>query len=154
MALEVGQPAPDFTLDAHPGEPVTLSALKGKPVVLYFYPRDNTPGCTTESCDFNDRLDRVQAKGAVVLGISRDSLKSHAKFADKYDLNFPLLSDPETTVHQAYGAWGEKVLYGKRSIGVIRTTVLIDADGNVAKVWPKVRVKGHADKVVEALEAL
>ncbi len=156
MSIEVGQPAPDFTLPSDTDGDVTLSALRGKPVVLYFYPKDNTPGCTTEACDFRDRIERVQAHGAVVLGVSRDSLKRHENFRAKYDLNFPLLSDkePEGAVHQLYGAWGEKKMYGRVSIGPIRSTVLIDAEGNVAKHWPKVRVKGHADAVIEALEAL
>lgn len=156
MSIELGQPAPDFTLPSDTDGDVTLSALRGKPVVLYFYPKDNTPGCTTEACDFRDRIERVQAHGAVVLGVSRDSLKRHENFRAKYDLNFPLLSDadPEGAVHQLYGAWGEKKMYGRVSIGPIRSTVLIDAEGKVAKHWPKVRVKGHADAVIEALEAL
>ncbi len=156
MSIEVGQPAPDFTLPSDTEGDVTLSALRGKPVVLYFYPKDNTPGCTTEACDFRDRMARVQAAGAVVLGVSRDSLKRHENFRAKYDLNFPLLSDadPEGAVHQLYGAWGEKKMYGRTSIGPIRSTVLIDAEGNIAQRWPKVRVKGHADAVIEALEAL
>ncbi len=150
-----GQPAPDFTLssDDEAGE-VTLSALRGGPVVLYFYPKDNTPGCTTEACDFRDRLERVQSHGATILGVSRDSLKRHENFREKHGLNFPLLSDPEAEVHALYGAWGEKKFYGKVSIGCIRTTVLIDAEGVVRKVWSKVRVKGHAEAVIEALEAL
>ncbi len=154
MAIEVGQPAPDFTLPSDTEGDVSLGALRGQPVVLYFYPKDSTPGCTTEACDFRDNMARVQAAGAKVLGVSRDSLKSHEKFRGKYDLNFPLLSDPETTVHAAYGAWGEKTMYGRTSLGCIRTTVLIDGDGVVRAVWPKVRVKGHVDAVLEALEAL
>jgi len=154
MSIEVGQPAPDFTLPSDTDGDVTLSALAGTPVVLYFYPKDNTPGCTTEACDFRDRMARVGAHGAVVLGVSRDSLKRHENFRNKYDLNFPLLSDPEGEVHRLYDAWGEKKMYGRVSIGPIRSTVLIDAAGNVAQHWPKVRVKGHADAVIEALEAL
>lgn len=154
MSIAVGQPAPDFTLPSDTEGDVTLSALRGKPVVLYFYPKDNTPGCTTEACDFRDRMERVQAKGAVVLGVSRDSLKRHENFRGKFDLNFPLLTDAEAEVHQLYEAWGEKKMYGRTTIGPIRSTVLIDAAGNVAKHWPKVRVKGHADEVIEALEAL
>lgn len=154
MSIEVGQPAPDFTLPSDTAGEVSLSALRGQPVVLYFYPKDNTPGCTTQACDFRDRLERAQAKGATVLGVSRDSLRRHANFRAKYDLNFPLLTDPEGEVHALYGAWGEKKMYGRTSIGPIRTTVLIDAAGNIAQVWPKVRVKGHVDKVIEALEGL
>lgn len=154
MAIEVGQEAPDFTLPSDTEGDVTLSALRGKPVVLYFYPKDNTPGCTTEACDFRDRMERVKAAGATVLGVSRDSLKRHENFRAKYALDFPLLSDPEAEVHQLYGAWGEKKMYGKTSIGPIRSTVLIDAEGKVAQVWPKVRVKGHAEAVIEALEGL
>lgn len=154
MAIEVGQEAPDFTLPSDTEGDVTLSALRGTPVVLYFYPKDNTPGCTTEACDFRDRMERVKAAGATVLGVSRDSLKRHENFRAKYALDFPLLSDPEAEVHQLYGAWGEKKMYGKTSIGPIRSTVLIDAEGKVAQVWPKVRVKGHADAVIEALEGL
>ncbi|MCA9546051.1 MAG: thioredoxin-dependent thiol peroxidase [Myxococcales bacterium] len=154
MAITVGAPAPDFTLPAEPGGDITLSALRGKPVVLYFYPKDSTPGCTTEACDFRDRMERLQAKGAVVLGVSRDSLRRHANFREKHGLNFPLLTDEDGALHQQYGAWGEKKLYGKVSIGPIRSTVLIDADGVVRQHWPKVRVKGHADAVLEALEAL
>ncbi len=154
MSIEVGKAAPGFALASDTAGEVSLEALRGKPVVLYFYPKDDTPGCTTEACDFRDRLDRVTAAGAVVLGISRDSVARHEKFRGKYGLNFPLLSDPEAAVHAAYGAWGEKKLYGKVSIGAIRTTVLVDAAGVVRAVWPKVKVKGHADAVIAALEAL
>ncbi len=153
MAIEEGAPAPDFTLPSDTDGDITLSALRGTPVILFFYPKDNTPGCTTESCDFRDRLDRVVAAGAKVFGISRDSLRSHGNFREKHGLNFPLLSDPDHAVHELYGAWGEKKLYGKVSLGCIRTTVLVGADGNVRKLWPKVRVKGHADAVLAELEA-
>jgi peroxiredoxin Q/BCP len=152
--IQVGRPAPDFTLPAEPGGTVTLSALRGQPVVLYFYPKDNTPGCTTEACDFRDRESRVVAAGGRVFGISRDSLKTHAGFRQKHGLGFPLLVDADAAVHQAYGAFGEKVMYGKKVTGPLRATVLIDADGNVARHWPKVSVKGHADEVVLALEGL
>lgn len=152
--IHVGQPAPDFTLPAEPGGSVTLSALRGRPVVLYFYPKDNTPGCTTEACDFRDRHDRISAAGAVVFGISRDTLRTHAGFRQKHGLSFPLLVDADASVHHAYGAFGEKTMYGKKTIGPLRATVLVDADGNVARHWPKVSVKGHAEEVVAALEAL
>ncbi len=162
MALEVGSAAPDFTLASDrgsffgvtPAGEVSLSAQRGGPVVLYFYPKDDTPGCTTEACDFRDRIERVAAAGAKVFGVSRDSLKRHENFRAKYDLNFPLLSDPDQAVHEAYGAWGEKKNYGRTYMGCIRTTVLIDADGVVAEIWSGVRVKGHADVVLIALDAL
>lgn len=150
----VGSPAPDFTLVAEPGGETSLAGLRGRPVVLYFYPKDNTPGCTTEACDFRDRHDRLTAAGAVVLGVSRDSARSHAGFRAKHGLNFPLLVDADAALHRAYGAWGEKTLYGKKSIGPLRATVLIDAAGRVARVWPKVSVKGHADEVLAAVLAL
>lgn len=153
MAVEAGAVAPDFTLPSDTEGDVALSALRGQPVVLYFYPKDDTPGCTTEACDFRDRLERVQAAGARVLGVSRDSVKRHQGFRAKYGLNFPLLSDPDGAVHQLYGAWGEKKMYGRTTVGPKRTTVLIGPDGVVKQVWNNVRVKGHADAVLEALEA-
>ncbi|MFN3198663.1 MAG: thioredoxin-dependent thiol peroxidase [Bradymonadia bacterium] len=152
--LEIGQVAPDFELPSDAHGDVRLSAFKGKTVVIYFYPRDNTPGCTTEACDFRDRMDRVEASGAVVLGISRDTVGSHERFRQKQSLNFPLLSDRDGTVHKLFAAWGEKKLYGKVSIGPIRSTVLIDGEGIVRQHWPKVRVKGHAEDVIAAVEAL
>jgi len=154
VALEPGQTAPDFTLPSDTAGEVSLAALRGTTVVLYFYPRDNTPGCTTEACDFRDRLERVEATGARVFGVSRDSIKKHENFRAKHELNFPLLTDPDHVVHDLYGAWGMKKLYGKESMGCIRTTVIIDAGGVVRHVFSKVRVKGHADKVIEALDAL
>lgn len=153
-SLVVGAAAPDFTLEAEPGGPVSLASLRGTPVVLYFYPKDNTPGCTTEACDFRDRHDRLTAAGARVFGVSRDSARSHAGFRKKFDLPFPLLVDADAELHKRYGAWGEKVLYGKKTIGPIRSTVLIDREGRVARVWPKVSVKGHAEEVAAAVEAL
>ena len=152
--IAVGEPAPDFALESDVGGTVRLSTLRGQPVVLFFYPKDNTPGCTTEACDFRDRMERVDAAGGHLFGISRDSKKRHDNFRTKHGLNFPLLIDPDAEVHAAYGAWGEKVMYGRKLDGVIRTTVLIDADGIVRQLWSKVRVKGHADKVVAALESL
>jgi peroxiredoxin Q/BCP len=152
--LAEGQPAPDFTLPDQDGNPVHLSALKGQPVVLYFYPRDATPGCTTEACDFRDALPDYQGLGARVLGISPDTVASHRKFADAQGLPFTLLADPEREVIQAYGVWKEKNMYGKKSMGVERTTVVIDADGVVRKVFPRVRVAGHVQKVLEAVKAL
>ena len=154
MTVVEGTIAPDFTLPSDTEGEVSLSALRGKPVVLYFYPKDNTPGCTTEACAFRDNMARVQAAGAVVLGVSRDSLKRHENFRAKHELNFVLLSDPETVVHEIYGAWGEKKNYGRVYMGTIRSTFLIDAEGVLRKVWRKVRVKGHVDKVLEVLEGL
>jgi peroxiredoxin Q/BCP len=152
--LSIGALAPDFTLPAEPGDPVTLSSLKGQAVVLYFYPKDSTPGCTTESCDFRDREAALRAAGALVFGISRDTLKSHANFRAKQALGFPLLSDADGEVHRAYGAWGEKTMYGRTSVGAVRTTVLVDADGRVAQVWSPVKVAGHAEAVLLAARGL
>jgi len=151
--IEVGKPAPDFSLVADDGRTVSLKGLRGKRVVLYFYPKDDTPGCTVEACSFRDRLPDVSSYGAVVLGVSRDDTGSHVKFREKYHLNFPLLSDPDASVHRAYGAWGEKTMYGKTTEGVIRSTVLIDERGRVAKHWPRVKAEGHAAEVLEALSA-
>jgi thioredoxin-dependent peroxiredoxin len=149
--IKEGAKAPAFTLESADGEKVSLSDLKGRQVVLYFYPKDDTPGCTLEAQAFRDAAARFKRKNAVVLGVSRDSTDSHCRFRDKYRLNFPLLSDPEAKVIQAYGAWGEKNMYGRKSMGIIRTTVVIDADGKVAKVFPKVKVAGHAEEVLAAL---
>ena len=151
--IEVGKKAPAFTLESSDGGKVKLSDYAGKTVVVYFYPRDNTPGCTVEANDFNAALPELKKLGAVVLGVSKDSIASHCKFRDKYKLTFPLLSDADTKMMEKYGAWGEKVLYGRKSIGVIRSTVLIGKDGKVLQHWPKVSAKGHADKVVEAVQA-
>jgi peroxiredoxin Q/BCP len=152
--IEEGRPAPDFTLLDQEGKAVTLSALKGAPIVLYFYPRDDTPGCTTEACAFRDAEADYQAAGATVLGVSPDDVRSHGKFATKHNLRFPLLADTETKVCQLYGVWKEKSMYGRTYMGVERTTVLIDGKGLVRKVFPKVRVPGHSDAVLEALKAI
>jgi thioredoxin-dependent peroxiredoxin len=152
--LEVGKKAPAFTMESSDGGKVKLSDFAGKAVVLYFYPRDSTPGCTVEAEGFRDALPALKKLGAVVLGVSKDSIASHCKFRDKYELTFPLLSDPEGKVLEAYGAWGDKVLYGKKSKGIIRSTVLIGKDGKVKKHWPKVTVKGHVDAVVAAVKEL
>ncbi len=151
---EVGKRAPAFTLPAHPEGKVMLSKLKGKNVVLYFYPRDNTPGCTTEACDFRDHLASVESDETVVLGVSTDSLTSHKKFADKFELTFPLLSDEDHKICEKYGVWVEKNMYGKKSWGVQRATFLIDKTGKIAAVWPKVRVKGHVAEVAEKIAEL
>jgi peroxiredoxin Q/BCP len=151
-APEVGQPAPDLSLPGSDGQTHTLAQYLGKPLVIYFYPRDNTPGCTQESCDLRDLL--PQTAGVAVLGISKDSLASHAKFIADHALTFPLLSDADLTVHKAYGAYGEKKQYGQVRMGVIRSTFLIDAEGRVAQRWLNVRVKGHAALVMKAAQAL
>jgi len=152
--IEEGQPAPDFTLQDQDGKAVTLSALRDSPIVLYFYPKDDTPGCTTEACAFRDAEADYRAAGAKVLGVSPDNVKSHAKFATKHQLPFPLLADTETKVCELFGVWKEKSMYGKTYMGVERTTILIDAKGVVRKVFPKVKVPGHSHAVLEALKAL
>lgn len=153
MAITVGDTAPDFTAETDQGS-VTLSELRGKKVVLYFYPRDNTPGCTTEACGFRDLSADFAEAGAVIYGVSSDSVKKHQNFVAKKELNFPLISDPEHSVHDLYGTWVEKKNYGKVYMGTQRATFLIDARGVVQKVWPKVKVKGHVDEVLAATQAL
>ena len=148
----VGTPAPPFTLPSDQGGTVELEALRGRPVVLYFYPKDDTTGCTTQACDFRDNWREVERRGAVVLGVSPDGLRSHAKFRKKYRLPFPLLADEDHAVANAYGAWGEKSLFGHRYHGILRTTFIIGADGRIARVFPRVRPKGHAAEVLAALD--
>lgn len=152
--IEEGKKAPAFNLTDDQGKKVKLSDLKGKLVVLYFYPRDDTPGCTRQACAFRDCQKEVIKLGAVVLGISTDSVDSHQRFRDKYHLNFPLLSDPEHKVCELYGAWREKNMYGKKSMGIQRSTYLIDADGKVAKLWKRVQVDGHDQSVMMAVMEL
>ena len=154
MSLTVGQPAPSFTLPSSDGGTFALDDLRGTNVVVYFYPRDNTPGCTIEAEDFRDAVPALKQLGAMVVGISKDSIASHCKFRDKFHLSFPLLSDADGHVLEAYGAWGDKMMYGKPMVGVIRSTVIIGADGKVLKHWPKVSVKGHAAEVVAAVAEL
>ncbi len=149
--VEIGEPAPDFTLPADDGSEVSLGDFRGQKVVLYFYPKDDTPGCTQEACDFRDNLARVRSAGAAVLGVSKDSVKSHQKFKAKYELPFPLLSDTEGAVLTAYDVLKDKTMYGRTYKGIERSTFLIDEDGRVAKVYHKVRVKGHVDQVLEDL---
>jgi peroxiredoxin Q/BCP len=149
-----GTKAPDFTLPADDGGRVTLSDLRGSPVVLYFYPRDDTPGCTKEACAFRDRKAQLADVGAKLLGVSTDDLASHEKFRDKFQLNFPLLADTAHQVAEKYGAWREKVRFGKKSTGMQRSTFLIDAEGTVRKVWKNVNVDGHDQQVIEALKSL
>lgn len=152
--IEEGKKAPAFTLASDDGTKVKLADLAGQPVVLYFYPKDDTPGCTKEACAFRDRRSELTKLGAVVLGVSPDTVASHAKFRDKYGLNFPLLADADHKVAEKYGAWREKNMYGKKSMGVQRSTFLIDAAGKVAKVWKKVSVDGHDEQVLAALQEL
>ena len=148
MLLEVGTKAPDFTLSDKDGQNVSLSDFAGKKVVLYFYPKDNTPGCTRQACAFAGAYEAFRTLDAVVIGISKDSAASHRKFAEKYNLPFLLLSDPELTVLQAYGVWQEKKLYGKVSMGVVRTTYLIDENGVIEKVMPKVKPDTNAADIL------
>jgi thioredoxin-dependent peroxiredoxin len=152
--IDAGQKAPDFALAADDGTKVKLSSLKGNPVVLYFYPKDDTPGCTKEACAFRDRSKELEKLGATVLGVSADSIESHETFRDKFKLNFPLLADTDHQVAEKYGAWREKNMYGKKSMGIQRSTFLIDADGKVAKVWKAVQVDGHDQQVIDAIKAL
>lgn len=149
--LEVGMQAPDFTLLNKDGEEVSLSDFLGKRVVLYFYPKDNTPGCTRQACAFAGAYEEFRKKDVAVIGISRDSVASHVKFAEKYDLPFVLLSDPELVAIQAYGVWQEKKLYGKVSMGVVRTTFLIDEKGMIQKVMPKVKPDTNAAQILAEL---
>jgi peroxiredoxin Q/BCP len=152
--IEPGQKAPEFTLADTDGNPVTLSVLRGSPVVLYFYPKDDTPGCTKEACSFRDRKDDLARLGATLLGVSPDTVDSHVRFRDKFGLNFPLLADPEHEVAERYGAWREKTRFGKTSMGIQRSTYLIDAEGTVRKVWKNVQVDDHDRRVLAALEEL
>ena len=152
--IEPPAKAPAFSLKATDGTTVKLSELKGKIVVLYFYPKDDTPGCTKEACAFRDRISEITELGAVVLGVSPDDAASHKKFTDKFKLNFPLLVDDGHKLAEKYGAWREKNMYGKVSMGIQRSTFLIDATGAVAKVWKKVSVDGHDQQVIEAIKAL
>ena len=152
--LDVGENAPEFTLPQDGGEDVTLSSLRGAPVVLYFYPKDDTSGCTKEAIAFTEALPAFDAFGVKILGVSKDTVAKHAKFRAKYDLGVGLLSDEDGAVCQAYGVWVEKQMYGKTYMGIERATFLIDAEGKLAKIWRKVKVPGHAEAVLEAAKAL
>jgi len=151
--LAPGAKAPAFTALSDSGETVSLKDFKGRPVVLYFYPKDDTSGCTTEACEFRDSWRAVQATGAVVLGVSPDGVASHQKFKKKYELPFTLLVDEDHTMAEAYGAWGEKSMYGRKYFGVLRKTFLIDGRGKITHVFPKVKPRGHAAEVLAALAA-
>ena len=155
MSIQEGQLAPIFTLTDSTGSSVALEQLRGKYVVLYFYPRDDTPGCTKEACGFRDHWDELRALNTEVIGVSPDSFKSHQKFAEKYSLPFTLLCDPNRTVMEQYGAYGEKMMYGKKTIGVIRSTVIIGLDGVILKHWKRVpRAADHPAKVLEIVQQL
>ena len=151
--LAVGQPAPDFRLPSDTGEEVSLSHFRGKKIVLYFYPKDDTPGCTTEACAFRDGFSQIAEKGAIILGVSPDSVASHQAFKSKFNLNFPLLSDVNKEVVQKYGVWKERSMYGHSFMGVERTTCIMDEEGRIAKIFPKVSVSEHYAEVLDALSA-
>ncbi len=151
MTLNVGDKAPEFSLPATTGETISLKDQAGKKVVLYFYPADDTPGCTIEACGFRDSLDQLDVAGAVILGVSADSMESHDRFLTKFDLNFPLLSDEDKTVANAYGAWGEKQRFGKTVIGMRRETFLIDEQGDIQKIWRQVKPEGHPEQVLAVI---
>ncbi len=150
--LQIGDKAPDFELLDQENQTVSLQGLKGSSIVLYFYPKDNTPGCTREACDFRDSLSHFKKKKVMVLGISPDSVASHGKFAEKFALPFPLLSDPDKKISRAYGVYKEKNMYGKKVMGIERTTFLIGPDGVIRAIFPKVKVEGHIRKLLETLE--
>ena len=150
--LAVGAKAPDFSLPAGDGSTVSLKALKGKTVILYFYPKDNTSGCTKEACDFRDNIKLITRKGGVVIGVSADSAGSHRKFAEKFDLPFPLASDEKKEVLKKYGVWKEKSMYGRKFMGIERTTFVIDGNGVITHMFPKVKVGGHVEELLSLLD--
>ena len=149
--LKAGDPAPDFEAVLDSGDKVSLNQFKGKNVVLYFYPKDNTPGCTREACDFRDNISSLEDKNTVVLGVSPDSVKSHQKFKDKFELPFPLISDEAKDVAQAFGVWREKKMYGKTRMGIVRSTFIIGPDGQISKAYDSVKVAGHVEDVIASL---
>lgn len=151
MVLKAGLKAPQFTLVDDKGKKFALKDYLGKKIILYFYPKDLTPGCTTEACDFRDHLAKIKRKNTVVAGVSKDPQERHEKFRDKYDLNFPLLADTEGKVCEKYGVWQKKKLYGKEFMGIVRTTYVIDEKGKIQNIFEKVKVKGHVDQILEIL---
>ncbi len=152
--IETGKKAPLFTLMTDEGKKIKLSDYVGSPVILYFYPKDDTPGCTKQACAFRDRQSELSQMGAIVLGVSADTVESHLKFRDKFQLNFPLLADVDHAIAEKYGAWREKNMYGKKSMGIQRSTFLIDGGGKVVKVWKRVQVDGHDNDVLRTLQDL
>lgn len=152
--ISVGKSAPAFSLDTDAGEKLSLKDLKGRPVVLYFYPKDDTPGCTVEACEFRDAFPRFKGSKAIILGISPDSVKSHQKFKEKFDLPFTLLADEDHAIAEKYGVWQKKSMYGRTYMGIARTTFVIDKGGKVAKIFEKVKPKGHAEEVEQAIDEL
>lgn len=154
MSLKPGTKAPAFSLPATDGSIIALKDLKGQIIVLYFYPKDDTPGCTAQACDFRDNLGALKKMGVTVLGVSKDSLKRHEKFTEKYDLNFPLLSDEEGTMLEKYGVWIEKSMYGRKYMGIDRSTFLIDENGVIQQIWNNVKVPGHVAEVTKAIKEL
>ncbi|HEU0071320.1 MAG TPA: thioredoxin-dependent thiol peroxidase [Alphaproteobacteria bacterium] len=152
MALQVGDTAPNFSMPTADGGSVSLSGLRGKKVVLYFYPKDDTPGCTVEACSFRDNLPSFKGVNAEIIGVSRDDTNSHQRFRDKFSLNFTLASDTTGKVTEDYGVWGEKSMYGKTFMGITRSTFLIDENGKIAHIWPKVSVEGHSAEVMAAIK--
>jgi peroxiredoxin Q/BCP len=150
--MKVGDKAPDFNVTDDSGKKVKLADFKGRKIILYFYPKDDTPGCTKEACNFRDGIDAIKEQGAVVLGVSTDSVESHKKFKSKFDLNFPLLADTDRKIVEGYGVWKEKSMYGKTYMGIERTTFIIDKAGKISHIFPKVKVDEHYDEVLEALE--
>lgn len=151
--IYVGQKAPDFTLPSHEGTPLTLSKLQGQFVILYFYPKDNTAGCTSQACQFKDKFQSFVDFETSIIGISKDSISSHLSFSQKFDLPFPLLSDEEGTVCEKYGVWAEKSMYGRSYFGIVRSTVLINRTGFIEHIWSKVKIPGHADNVLNILKS-
>ena len=149
--IKIGSAAPDFSLEGDDGKRHSLKDFRGKKIVLYFYPKDDTSGCTKESCSFRDNLSSIKRKGAVVIGISADGVESHKKFISKYDLNFPLLSDESKSVLEEYGVWQLKSFMGRKYMGIVRTTFIIDEKGKVSHIFPKVKVEGHTEEVLNAL---
>ena len=152
--LKVGDKAPDFNLNSSDGSNISLDQLKGKKIVIYFYPKDDTPGCTIEACEFRDANNDISNAGAVVFGVSKDNLTSHHKFISKFGLNFPLLSDEDGQMCNLYGAWGEKTSFGKTTFGILRITFLIDEFGVIAKIWNNVKPEGHSKEVLDAIQSL